>query len=309
MSSERGCLSMAAKMSTEFVNVPGGFISLSKLGDIEKTVPVLYIHGGPGGNCSSFMPMAEKLAENRIVYFYNQIGSDEAAHMDEEHQWQPQCYVETLSLVIKTINSQRLHVIGRSWGAYLAAEHLLADPNSPIISITMTSPFLSTELWIKDSLARLEEMGEDALNIVHECENGTCFDSSRYQEIITKFNNNFQCRNDQISRLGNANFTKAVRSKSTEGMKVYRRMWGPSEFSCTGILKDMDITPRLPQIKVPVLFIIGEFDQVSSKSCEYYRSLIPGSRMAVIPHASQTAFLENFDIFYWTFCNFIINVE
>ena len=32
---------MVTKMSTEYINVPGGFISLSKLGDIEETVPVL----------------------------------------------------------------------------------------------------------------------------------------------------------------------------------------------------------------------------------------------------------------------------
>ena len=52
--------------------------------------------------------------KNRIVYFYNQIGSDEAAHMDEEHQWKPEYYVENLTTVIKTINAPRLHVIGRS---------------------------------------------------------------------------------------------------------------------------------------------------------------------------------------------------
>lgn len=300
---------MVTKMSTEYINVPGGFISLSKLGDIEETVPVLYIHGGPGGNCSSFMPMAEKLAENRIVYLYNQIGSDEAAHMDEDHQWQPECYIENLTTIIKAIQSPRLHVIGRSWGAYLAAEHLARNPDSPVISVTMTSPFISTKLWLEDAMARLAEFGEDALGVVQECESGTCYDSSGYQEIITRFNNTFQCRNDQISRLGNPNFTKAIRTKSNEGMKVYKKMWGPSEFTCTGIMKDMDITNLLPRIKVPVLLLIGEFDQVSQKNCEYYRSLIPGSRMAVIPHASQTAFLENFDVFYWTFCNFIVNVE
>ena len=53
-------------------------------------------------------------------------------------------------------------------------------------------------------------------------------------------------------------------------------------------------------IRIAVLVICGEFDQVRQPTCEYYRSLIPGSRMAIIPDASQTSYLEQPNVFYWT---------
>lgn len=300
---------MATSMKTEYIHVHGGFVTLSTLGDCHDAVPVLYIHGGPGGNNSSFMPMAEKLAENRIVYMYNQLGGDETGHMGDEELWDPERYIDSLGDLIAGLKVDRLHVIGRSWGGYLAAEYLLRSGKTPIISLTMTSPFLSTPLWIADAKLRLAELGEDVVKIVEECEGSTFFDNVTYQNIIRKYNDTYQCRNDQISHLGNPYFTKAVRTKTAAGMEVYRHMWGPSEFTSTGIMKDLDITGCIKDIKIPVLLLIGEYDQVSQKTCEYYRSLIPGSRMAIIPDASQTQFLENFDRFYWTFCNFIVNVE
>ena len=95
-----------------------------------------------------------------------------------------------------------------------------------------------------------------------------------------------------------------LKPKSGSGMNVYHYMWGPSEFTCDGVLKDLDITDAVRGIRIAVLFICGEFDQVRQPTCEYYRSLIPGSRMAIIPDASQTSYLEQPNIFYWTLRNF-----
>ena len=66
---------MAATMTTKYLEVPGGFVTLSVYGrEGEGGIPALYIHGGPGGNKESFRPMAERIAEDRAVYLYDQIG-------------------------------------------------------------------------------------------------------------------------------------------------------------------------------------------------------------------------------------------
>ena len=97
-----------------------------------------------------------------------------------------------------------------------------------------------------------------------------------------------------------------MKPKTPNGQRVYRHMWGPSEFTCIGILKDMDITPKLPQIKVRVLLMCGVYDQVRKETLEYYRSLIPGSVRVTIPEASQTSFLENPDSFYDSLTAFLV---
>lgn len=302
---------MTSKMKTEYVNVPGGFASVNLIGEDAPGVPILYVHGGPGGNTSSFMPMAERISADRPVYMYDQLGSDDSNHTGEESLWAPERYIESLNTIVSSLKVKKLHIVGRSWGGMLAAEHLLRAQNSPVSTLTVTSPFFSTKLWIRDAKTRLAEMGSDALKTVEECERSNdamnLFDDIKYQQIVKRYNKIYQCRIDSVP--GGNMMQRAIIPKTASGMKVYRHMWGPSEFTCTGIMKDIDITPELCHIKIPVLFLIGEFDQVMPKTCEYYRSLVPGSRMAIIPEASQTQFCENADTFYWTFMNFLHSCE
>ncbi|MDO5116580.1 MAG: proline iminopeptidase-family hydrolase [Synergistaceae bacterium] len=293
---------MSVKITNEYVDVSGGFVCLKTLREKDNQgTPVLYIHGGPGGSFDSFKPMAETLAERHTVYLYNQLGSDESSHTGEESLWTPDRYIETLGGIIGGIGAKPLHLIGHSWGAYLAAEHLLRNPDSTIASVTMISPLFSTRLWISDAKKRLAELGEDYLAAVERCESEVHFDDHLYKKIIGEYNKNFQFRAGALSRYS---VTAAFKPKTISGMKVYRYMWGPSEFTCTGILKDIDITGRLGEIKVPSLLICGEFDEVRAESCEYFRSLIPGAKMEIIHGASQTSFLEQPRSFYATLRGF-----
>lgn len=287
---------MTIDMKTQYINVPGGYVGLHVLGDDDSNIPILFLHGGPGGNFDSFTPMAEMLAQHCKVYMYNQLGSDEKNDVGDESLWVPERYIETLNTIIGEMKVEKLHLVAHSWGAMLAAEHILSTPGSPVKSITMISPYLSTELWIRDAKSKLAELGNDYLRIVEESEKEIQFDGRLYKDIITEYNKNFQCRELQKHKRQFRQY--AIKPKTATGMRVYRHMWGPSEFTCVGVLKDLDITPRLSQIKVRVLIIGGVYDQVKKETTEYYRSLIPGSVRVTIPDASQTSFLENPDSFY-----------
>lgn len=62
---------------------------------------------------------------------------------------------------------------------------------------------------------------------------------------------------------------------TTFGSSVYRYMWGPTEFTATGTLKDYNRTNMLHKIKVPVLFLAGDHDEVLPSEARYYQSLVP----------------------------------
>ena len=177
----------------------------------------------------------------------------------------------------------------------------MRTPNTAIAYITMVSALLSTELGIRDAKLRLSELGNNDLASAELCESQVHFDNLLYQKIIGEYNRNFHFRREHLSSYSQPG---AFEPKTDSGMKVFRYMWGPSEFTCTGILKDIDLTARLHEIKIPAMFVCGELDQVRQRTCEYFRSLIPGSRMAIIPDASQTTYLEQPKIFYWTLRNF-----
>lgn len=70
-------------------------------------------------------------------------------------------------------------------------------------------------------------------------------------------------------------------------------MWGPTEFTATGTLKDYDRTSMLHKIKVPVLFLVGEYDEVLPSGVKYYHSLVSGSKFALIPNAGHLTTQDN----------------
>ena len=70
---------------------------------------------------------------------------------------------------------------------------------------------------------------------------------------------------------------------------IYNHMWGPTEFHATGNLADFDVTDKLCEIDVPVLYITGEFDEARPETVARFQQLTPGAQFVVIKgvaHAS-----------------------
>ena len=77
------------------------------------------------------------------------------------------------------------------------------------------------------------------------------------------------------------------------GEQVYTYMNGPSEFTFTGTLQHYDATDRLHKIKVPTLFICGEYDEARPVTTKYYASLVPDSKFVVIKNAAHMTMQDN----------------
>jgi proline iminopeptidase len=76
------------------------------------------------------------------------------------------------------------------------------------------------------------------------------------------------------------------------GDAVYKFMWGPSEFTAIGTLKDYERADRLKEIHLPTLFTCGEFDEATPASTAFFRSKLPGAKLKVIPNASHMTYVE-----------------
>jgi proline iminopeptidase len=82
--------------------------------------------------------------------------------------------------------------------------------------------------------------------------------------------------------------------KALQGMNAecYEIMWGPSEFTCTGNLHDVELSARLPEITSPVLFTCGRHDEARPESTRHFASLIAGAETEVFQESSHMAHLE-----------------
>jgi proline iminopeptidase len=76
---------------------------------------------------------------------------------------------------------------------------------------------------------------------------------------------------------------------------IYNYMQGPSEFTITGTLKRYDATPFLKDVKVPVLFTVGEFDEADPPTVKRQAAMTPGAKVAVISGAAHIVQWDNPD--------------
>jgi proline iminopeptidase len=74
---------------------------------------------------------------------------------------------------------------------------------------------------------------------------------------------------------------------------IYGYMWGPSEFTVTGTLREYDAKPFLSGIRVPVLYTVGEFDEANPETIALFTSLTPGARLVTIPGAAHITAWDN----------------
>jgi proline iminopeptidase len=86
-------------------------------------------------------------------------------------------------------------------------------------------------------------------------------------------------------------------------------MWGPTEFHATGTLIDFDVTDRLQEIDVPVLFIAGEFDEARPERVAEFQKLVPGSRLTIILDAAHGTLGRKPDEYRKVIENFFDSIE
>jgi proline iminopeptidase len=63
-------------------------------------------------------------------------------------------------------------------------------------------------------------------------------------------------------------------------------MMGSSERACTSY-RIYDATPFLPQIRIPTVYTVGEFDEAGTTTVRRFASLTPGAQVAVLAGAAH----------------------
>ncbi|MDD4568416.1 MAG: proline iminopeptidase-family hydrolase [Methanoculleus chikugoensis] len=267
-----------------YVDVTGGRVWFRIVGAESAGTPLLVLHGGPGMTHDYLEPL-EALADERPVVFYDQLGCGNSDRPDDPALWTVERYVAEVDEVREALGLSRVHLLGQSWGGGLAAEYVLAKKPDGVESLILSGPLLDAGRWVADQRANLAAFPDEMQEDIREAEAGGNFDSPEYQEAITAYYTRHVCRTDPWPECLN-------RSIEQLAMPVYLQMWGPSEFTCTGTLREFSVTDRLADVPVPVLFTCGEYDEAPPATMAYYRSLVPGSEFEVFKGASHSHHLE-----------------
>ncbi|HPN36977.1 MAG TPA: proline iminopeptidase-family hydrolase [Melioribacteraceae bacterium] len=272
-------------MKEGFVEVKGGKIWYKVVGEITEKLPILVIHGGPGVP-HDYLENLEKLAQNRQVIFYDQLGCGLSEKPNDTTLWNIDRFAGEITVLLKHLNINEVVLLGQSWGSMLAVHFYLNQSEIKVNSLILSGPFLNAKMFAEDVRSMVDKLPEADKNLIFECEAKGDFTNANYQESMNKFYELHVCRINPFPDCMNNAISKM-------GFEVYSYMWGASEFSIYGTLKAADYTEKLHLIDIPVLFTCGEFDEATPKTTEYYSSKVKNSKFVVINNASHMHHLEN----------------
>lgn len=283
-----------------FVNVPGGPVWYKLSGD-GAGLPLLVLHGGPGGT-SCGQSRLEVLGNERPIIRYDQLGTGRSGRPENTDLWQADLIVERLHALRTELGLDNFHIVGHSWGGALAAAYVIAKGTDGIASVTLSSPLLSTPDWIADANYLRTQLPKDVQATLTRHEAAGTVDSDEYKEATRVFY-------ERHIYAGTRQPSLAGCEGVTGNSFIYRYMWGPTEFYATGNLVDFDITNRLHEIDVPVLLMAGEFDEARPERLAEYQKLIPGSRLEIIADAAHASLSKKPDEYRAILESFLDSVE
>jgi L-proline amide hydrolase len=272
-------------------------------GEDEGKLPVLYLHGGPGGTHDYLEPLEGMAETGRRAIFYDQIGCGKSDLPDDPSLWKVETFVDELGEVRRHLGLDRLHIFGNSWGGMLAMEYALTQPTGVASMIVASSP-ASIPQWVAEANRLRSLLPEDVQETLTSHEQAGTTDSPEYEEACLVFYHRHVCRLDEWPDCVLRSFAFIE-----EHGVVYKTMNGPSEFHVIGPLKDWDITGRLGEIRIPTLVITGEHDEATPAINQTVSSGIRGSESVIYPGASHMAHVEDPDGYMRVLDGFLTRIE
>jgi proline iminopeptidase len=264
------------------IDVPGGKVWYRKIGN-GPGVPLLAMHGGPGGTSCRFEVLAP-LANERPVIFYDQLGSGRSEHPTDTALWNFPRFVQEVDAVRRALKLDTVHLLGHSWGGALAAEYMIATKPTGVKSVIFSSPLISTPRWIADADSLREQLPASIQQVLDDNEKAGTIDSPAYKAAT----DSFYARH--VRRLPTPPIARCEGVASND--TIYRQMWGPTEFLSTGSLKSWSRAADMREITAPSLFIAGEFDEARPTTLEEFRATMRDARLVVIPGGAHAAMRE-----------------
>ncbi len=269
------------------IAVPGGQVWFTRVGG-GPGLPLLVVHGGPGLP-HDYLRSLERLADEREVVFWDQLGCGRSRRPSKTQLWTMERSVAEMDAVVKALGLKRFHVFGNSWGGMLAQQYVL-DVASEATSLTISNSIASIPEFSK-MVARLKSELDPATQSAidrHEAA-GTTY-SAEDQAAIRTWNETYLCRVRPWPR----ELEEAFRNIGTD---VFETMFGPSDFHIVGTIRDWEVFDRLGEITVPTMVLAGRYDECVPEHAWEMHQRIPGSRFELFEASSHMPFIEEPDKF------------
>jgi L-proline amide hydrolase len=261
-------------------------------------LPVLCLHGGPGGAHDYIEPLFGLAETGRRVVLYDQIGCGRspASGLD----WTVELFVEEVGAVREALGLERVHVFGNSWGGMLAMEYALTQPIG-LASLAIASSPASMPQWVEETGRLRAALPADVQETLDRHEAAGTVHDPEYVAACREFYKRHVCRVWP--------FPDYVQRTFDQIGEVYETMNGPSEFHVVGTLREWSVVDRLGEIRAPTLVVSGEHDEATPAINRTVADGIPGARSVILEGCSHMAHVEKTEEYLAVLDGFFAEVE
>ena len=265
------------------IDVPGGQVWYKVVGSGES-VPLLTLHGGPGGGHDYLEPL-NALASERPVVFFDQLGCGKSDTPDDVSLWRIDRFVDEVTAVRDALGLDRIHLLGHSWGGWLAIEYMLGAP-SGVVSLTLASTSASIPQFVYEAGKLISKLPREMAETMRRLEAEGDFENPEFEAGMMEFYKRHLCRLDPWPDP----LMRCI--ENLDGNIVYETMNGPTEFTVIGNMKDWNRIEKLSEIVAPTLITCGRYDELTPACSRTLRQGIMNSRMHVFERSAHMAHLE-----------------
>jgi proline iminopeptidase len=255
---------------------------------IGKGEPVIIIHGGPMLDQSYLFDHFKALAKDHTLIFYDQRVSGKSSATADSTSLTMTNMVNDIEIIREKLKLDQVHIIGHSWGGFLAARYAGEHPPK-IKSLILCDAMPPTQrLWQQEEI-------EIAKRITH-------YDSAVRDTIMSLAG--FKKKTDVtlVDSLMKVSFkTQFVDTMKLSKLKVklpndyFQRS---KIFSYIGReFYAFDITEQLKRVIAPTLIIYGDQEPALKISAPVYKENIADSKITVIKQSGHFPFIEQPDDF------------
>lgn len=277
--------SIETEMALRQIEVNGTKLGYVAQGNGE---PVIFIHG----EISDFRAWSEQL--NLFSHYYKTVAYSRRHHYPNEpagdfSDYSLSLHTADLLAFLKALNLEKVHLVGRSYGASVALLAALKHPEL-IRSLVLGEPSLFTDLLDTEGMQLLSKQKagfNEVIRLIHR---------GRKEWAVRQFLNVIVGA-DVLDQFSGAVRTIVLENADTLEPAL-RTYYESPPVSCE----------QLKKLTVPTLLVSGEFSpRISRLSNERIKACLPNSELVILQGASHGLHMENPEGFNRIVLDFLAN--
>ena len=249
------------------------------------------LHGGPGADHRYLRRLGELAGGGLQVLLYDQLGSGKSDCPDDLSLWTVPRFVQELETVQTELGLGRVHLLGQSWGGFLALQYALDHPEG-VKSLVLSNTASSTAETYRGMTQLRLGLGAELFTsmVMHEGRGDT--EGEEYQAMVMQLYARHLRRSTPFEIERSIAEFEEIMAPLMDVGPAYFAMWGPHEFLLTGTLADWDVTDRLGEIRAPTLILCGWYDEVDVRCHRILADGIADNEFVIFGNSSHVTILE-----------------